>query len=210
MRQALHNETVARHTAEQQVTDLKERLTENEAHRQSLEEKHKHAREALEHYRQSVKGQRDQEQRRHEQQVQQLQAEMRQLQQSLIIKQDEVTRLNQEGARLVADLSHAQKALYDQQNHGRQLEQKLATLQVVEQRTHVLELQLTDNKAQTRSLQDQLSTASAKAEGLSRQVRDLELALAQSQAKLEAQQGIAAELRAYLDAREQLATGNAR
>ncbi|MFD2274467.1 hypothetical protein ACFS07_34625 [Undibacterium arcticum] len=34
---------------------------------------------------------------------------MSKLQQSLIVKQDEVTRLNQEGARLVGELSHAQK-----------------------------------------------------------------------------------------------------
>ncbi|MFC6523094.1 hypothetical protein ACFQAT_28420 [Undibacterium arcticum] len=58
---------------------------------------------------------------------------MRQLQQSLIVKQDDVTRLNQEGARLVADLAHAQSALYDQQTRGRQFEQKLEALQAVEQ-----------------------------------------------------------------------------
>lgn len=210
MRQALHSETVTRHTAEQQVADLKERVAENEAHRLSLEEKHKHAREALEHYRQSVKEQRDQDLRRHEQQVQQLQAEQRQLQQSLIVKQDEVTRLNQEGARLVADLSHAQKALYEQQTQGRQLEQKIATLKAVEQRATVLETQLADNKAQTQSIQNQFNTANAKAEGMSSQIHDLELALVQSQAKLEAQQGIAAELRAYWDARERPATEHAR
>jgi chromosome segregation ATPase len=134
IRETLQVETIARHTAEQQVADLKERFAENDAHRQSIEEKHKHAREALEHYRQSVKEQRDQDQRRHERQVQQLQAEIRLLQQSLVVKQDEVTRLNQEDARLIADLSHVQKALYDQQSHGRQLEQKLEDLRLIEQR----------------------------------------------------------------------------
>jgi hypothetical protein len=67
---------------------LKDRLAENEAHRQSIAEKHQYAREALERYRQSVKAQRDQDQRRHEQQIQQSQAEMRLLQQSLVVKQD--------------------------------------------------------------------------------------------------------------------------
>lgn len=57
----LQRETITRHTLEQQVIDLKERLLENEAHRQSLETKHTHAREALEHYRESVKEQRDQD-----------------------------------------------------------------------------------------------------------------------------------------------------
>jgi len=86
-RTLLQQETMARHTLEQQLTDIRDRLTENDNHRLSLEEKHKHARDALEHYRQSVKEQRDQDQRRHEQQIQQLQAEMRQLQHALIIKQ---------------------------------------------------------------------------------------------------------------------------
>ncbi len=57
---------------------------------------------------------------------------MRQLQQSLIVKQDDI-RLNQDGARLVADLSHAHKALYDQQSSHRQLEQKIEALRTVEQ-----------------------------------------------------------------------------
>ncbi|MFC6523093.1 DNA-binding protein [Undibacterium arcticum] len=37
-RETLQRETISRHTLEQQVTDLKERLAENEAHRRSLEE----------------------------------------------------------------------------------------------------------------------------------------------------------------------------
>ena len=36
--ESLQHETILRHTLEQQVADLKERLVENEAHRQSLEE----------------------------------------------------------------------------------------------------------------------------------------------------------------------------
>lgn len=61
-RAALQAETIDHCTAE--------RLAENETHRQSLEEKHVHARDALEHYRQSVKEQQpDLDQCRHEQQV---------------------------------------------------------------------------------------------------------------------------------------------
>lgn len=85
-RSSLQKEAIARHTADQQVADLKERLAENETHRLSLEDKHGHAREALEHYRQSLKEQRDQDQCRHEQQLQQMHAELRQVQQSLIVK----------------------------------------------------------------------------------------------------------------------------
>lgn len=83
-RNELQATMIVRSTAEQQVTGLKERLTENEAHRRSLEDKHTHAREALEQHRQSAKELRDQEQRRHDQQVQQLQAETREARQSLV------------------------------------------------------------------------------------------------------------------------------
>ena len=190
-RAALQGETVARHMAEQHVTDLKERLAENEAHRRSLEEKHQHAREALEHYRQSVKEQRDQDQRRHEQQVQQLQAEMRQLQQTLIVKQEDITRINQEATRLVADLSHAQKSLYDQQSHSRQLEQKLGTLQAVEQRCQLMETQLQEKDVHV----DQLKTESADS---AKRNHSLELELAAAHAKLQAQQTMAEELRSYM------------
>lgn len=211
-RETLQRETVARHTAEQHAVDLRERLAENEAHRQSLEDKHEHARDALEHYRQSVKEQRDQDQRRHEQQIQQLQAELRQAQQTIVVKQEEVTRLNQEGARLVADLSHAQKALYDQQTQSRQFEQKLTALQAAEQRAALRESQLADKEAQVRSLQERLNAAIAKATALSDQVRELELALAAAQAKQASQQEIVTELRAYLDSKQRPAgrtAGNA-
>jgi DNA repair exonuclease SbcCD ATPase subunit len=203
MRDALQKETVARHTAEQHATDLRERLAENEAHRQSLEEKHRHARDALEHYRQAVKDQRDQDQRRHEQQLQQLQAELRQARQTVIVKQEEVSRLNQDGARLVADLSHAQKALYDQQTHSRRLEQKLESLHGMEQRAAMLEARLADKDAQAGLLQEQLTKTTANAGALSDQVRNLELTLAAAQAKHASQQEIVTELRAYLDTRQQ-------
>lgn len=191
-RQQLQQETVARHTADQQVADLKERLSENESHRRSLEEKHQHAREALEHYRTSVKEQRDQDQRRHEQQVQHLQSEVRTLQQSLVVKQEEVTRLNQEGARLVADLSHAKQALYDQESQLRQLQQKLETKQVFEERCRMLEPQLAVQNEEIGELKAQLAAATRQAQGL-------QVDLAAAQAKLEAQQAIAAEVRMHLE-----------
>lgn len=198
-RTALQDESIARHTAEQQVVDLKERLSENEAHRLSIEEKHKHAREALEHYRQSIKEQRDQDQRRHEQQIQQMQAEMRQLQQSLVVKQDDVTRLNQDGARLVADLSHAQTALYDQQAQGRQLTQQIVALHEAAQQASV---HSAGKDAQAAAQKDQAAAALAKADASSSQVRELELALATTQATLASHQEIVAELRAHLATRD--------
>lgn len=195
---SLQAEAVARATAEQQVADLKERLLENEGHRRSLEEKHVHARDALEHYRQSVKEQRDQDQRRHEQQVQQLQADMRQLQQSLIVKQEAETRLNQDGARLVAELSQARQSMYDLQAVARQQEKKIEQLQSHERRAATLEAQLAGKDSQSETLMGKLESIAAQRDEMSGRVRELELALATAQATLAAQQDIAAELRSYM------------
>lgn len=196
--ESLQRETIARHTAEQQVAGLKERLAENEAHRQSLEEKHRHAREALEHYRSSVKEQRDQDQRRHEQQVQQLQAELRQAQQTIVVKQEDVTRLNQDGARLVSELSHLQKTLYDEQTTTRRLVQQLDALPAAQQRAAILEAQLADKEAQFNALKGQLAELLDEKKAHGEQLHALERALTASDAKLEAQQAILAQWRADL------------
>lgn len=197
-REALQKEAIARHTAEQRVAGLKERLTENESHRLSLEDKHRHAREALDHYRESVKDQRDQDQRRHEHQIQQLQAELRVAQQSIVVKQEEVTRLNQDGVRLIAELSHAQKTLYDEQASHRRLEQKLDALPAAEQRCNVLAMQVASGEAEIGNLRKQYVEASEKVTTLSSQIHDLQLALVAAQAKLEAQQTIMSQLHTYM------------
>jgi chromosome segregation ATPase len=195
---AFQQEVVARAALEEQVAGLRIRLDENEAHRQSLEQKHEHARQALEHYRTSVKEQREQDQRRHEQQIQQLQAEMRQLQQTVVIKQDEVTRLNQEGARLVADLSHAQKALYDGQAAIRTFEQKLETLRTVEQRCELLQSQIEAKEATLDDLKVRLADETRQRSESTAQAQTLQVELAETRAQLHAQQMIAADLRMML------------
>ncbi|MFP5445697.1 MAG: DNA-binding protein, partial [Betaproteobacteria bacterium] len=87
--EALSRKTLENTQFVQQVADLQERLAAEERHRQSLEEKHQHARQALEHFRESTKEQRDQDQRKHEQQVQYLQAELRTVNETLATKQQE-------------------------------------------------------------------------------------------------------------------------
>lgn len=198
--QAAHQfETIARHTAEQQVTDLKERLAENERHRKSLEDKHTHARDALEHYRQSVKDQREQDQRRHEEQVQQAQAELRRQQLAGAAKQEEVTRLNQEGARLVAELAHTKQSLYEQLTNGRKLEQKIEQMQALQQSVGDIERQLASKIAEVELLAEQLKTANAEIEPARARTRELEIQLAQANARAAAQEQIGEQLRAYLD-----------
>ena len=197
-RSSLQNETILRHTAQQQVADLQERLAENEAHRRSLEEKHAHARDSLEHYRQSVKEQRDQDQRRHEQQIQQLQAELRQQQQAVVLKQEEATRLNQEGAKLVAELSHAKQALYEQQALGRRQDQKIEQLHAGQLHAGDLERQLAAKVTENEVLLGQVAELEKELGGLKTRFHELELSLAQANARAEASQGISEELRGYL------------
>ena len=209
-REALQRETIARHTAEQQVSGLEARLAENEGYLRSLEDKHRHAYEALEHYRQSVKEQREQDERRHEQQLQQLQAELRTAQQTNIVKQEDVTRLNQEGARLVAELSHAQQALREEQERGRRLTARIEALQVVERRCGILEAQGADREATLGDLKRQLAATTSSVDSLGAQLQAAQLELAGAKAALAAQQEIVAELRAFLETREAAAAGQPR
>lgn len=188
-----------RQVTEQQVSDLQQRLAENEAHRQSLEEKHQHARQALEHYRQSVKEQREADIRRHEQQIQQVQAELRQAQQTIAVKQDETTRLNQEGAKLVADLSYTKLGLYEQLTQNRKLEQKIDTLQSLHVHAADTEHQLASKIAEAKLLAEQLRDANNGMAPLKAQISELEFMLAQANAKVQAQEQIDEHLRAYLD-----------
>lgn len=150
-RDELQRERIARHTAEQHARDLHDRLAENEEHRKSLEAKHVNARDALEHFRQASREQREQEQRRHEHQLQQLQVEMRQLQQQLVARQEEVTRLNQEGARLTSDLLHARQALAEAQRLAERREAEWSRLAADSQqrataKAALLEQELTETR----------------------------------------------------------------
>ena len=196
--ESLQRETIARHTLEQQVADLKERLLENEAHRLSLEEKHSHARQALEHYRESVKEQRDQDIRRHEHQVQQLQGEIRQLQQSLVLKQNEVTGLNQDGARLVAELTQSQKSLYELQGHERKHFSEIELLNAATRRIPLLESESATKDVTIEELRNQLSEISVQNNQLRAQVHEQQLELVKSLAVVETQKMILTELQEHL------------
>jgi len=199
IREQMQQESLSRHTAEQQVQNLQERLLENDEHRRSLEEKHQHAREALEHYRSSVKEQREQDAHRHEHQIQQLQAEQRQLQQSLIVKQEEVTRLNQEGARLVSELSHAQLAVRDRDARLNRLEQKLEVLGPLQERCKHLETQL---EAQAKAVNER----QAQCADFERQLQCLQAEFASARAKNDANEQLITELKGLLGNRRPLQT----
>ena len=196
--ESLQRETITRHTLEQQVADLKERLLENEAHRQSLEEKHQHSREALEHFRESVREQRDQEIRRHEHQVQQLQGEIRQLQQSLVLKQNEVTRLNQDGAKLVAELSQAQKSLYELQGHEHKHISEIELLRVAAARIPFLESDSATKDVTMNESRNQLAEIAIQNNDLKKHAHEQQLELVKCTAVIENQKMILTELQGHL------------
>jgi len=95
----------------ERIAGLTARLAEHEAHAQSLEQKHQHAREALEHYRTSVKAQREQEQRRHAHQVQELQVALRQANEALTAKNHELVQLNRDNGQWLERHSRLEREL---------------------------------------------------------------------------------------------------
>ena len=118
--------------------DLNQLLVERTAHLQSLEDKHRQAREALKHFRQQHLTQREQESQRHDAQVQQLQHELRALRISLSDKQEELARLFQDNERLVGELRH----------QGQQARQRERALQQLRQQNQDAEVR--EHSAQAR------------------------------------------------------------
>nr|WP_314482748.1 DNA-binding protein [uncultured Pseudomonas sp.] len=110
----------------QALGELQVRLADKDEQVKSLEDKHRHARDALEHYRTASREQREHEQRRHEAQVQQMQVEVRQLQQAMIVKQDELTRLHRDNERL---LGENRQASSERRAQEQVLEQRDAQIQ---------------------------------------------------------------------------------
>jgi hypothetical protein len=87
-----------------QLTQQEARLAEAQAHAASLEEKHRHAHDALEHFRVAAREQRDRELRQHEQQQQFLQGELAKGNSALLDKQAEVRAVMQERMEAIAQL----------------------------------------------------------------------------------------------------------
>ena len=124
-------------------------LAEKQAQIESLEEKHRHNREAMEHYRQSVKDQREQDQRKHEHQVQQLQAEIRTLNQTLSVKQGDITQLNKDNGRLAAELGATQKTVAKLEAEQRKL---ITNLESKSAEVESLKTQLSELEKQSEEL----------------------------------------------------------
>lgn len=143
----------------QTCSDLEVRVVEKDEQVRSLEEKHVHARDALEHYRNAVKEQREQEQRRHEGQLQQVQVELRQLQQIQMLKQDELTRLNRDNERLLAEARHQVKTIATQDDAVQRLNGEINTLKSSVAKADGAREMLKEQVAQLRTDAKQLAEA---------------------------------------------------
>lgn len=170
----------------EQVHGLEQRLAEQLTYRQSLEEKHEHARQALEHFRAAAKEQRDQEQRRHEQQVAQLQADVRALNGSLTEKLSQIAQLSRDAAALSAENGNLRSQVQEVRAEKERVEREAlrardAASQGEGQRL-AMEGQLRETKA---ALADQASRGAADAQ----RIRELELSAARTDVQMEQVRG---------------------
>ncbi|MBF0674158.1 DNA-binding protein [Pseudomonas sp.] len=154
--------------------DLQTRVLERDEHIRSLEEKHQHARDALQHYREASKERREQEERRHAAEVQHLQMEMRQLQQTLIVKQDELTRLNRDNERLTSESGQLRR-----ENHARQDALQRQTTEMAE-----LKEQLTQALTGNQVLQARLEAQEVETQRQDSRYAEQQQAMATAQAML--------------------------
>ena len=158
----------------QRVQDLEEQRGKEDAHRLSLEEKHRHAREALDHFRAAAKEQRDQDQRQYEQQIQFLQSELRSAKDALNTKQQEIIGSHEDNARLSNEVTHARSDVH-------RLEAELRTLRTAKEQLGITE---TINLHLTQRLGDAEQREEALKRGNQENAERLQAALVSSQ-KLE-------------------------
>ncbi len=149
----------------QNCSDLELRVQEKDEQIRSLEEKHLHSRDALEHYRNAVKEQRDQEQQRHEGQLQLVQVELRQLQQTLMVKQDELTRLNRDNERLLSEARQQSKVVATQEDAALRLTGEITAMKTAVAKAdgakEAFQEQLGTSRAESKRLEEDLVQASA-------------------------------------------------
>ena len=166
----------------QRCTDLEALVGDRDKQIQSLEEKHVHARGALEHYRESVKEQRDQDQRRHESQLHESQVEQRKLQETLVLKQDDLTRLNRDNERLLGESRQQAKVVHAHEARIQTLEVEIQGLKLAEAKAAGIAEQLHEQIAMLRQEAKALNDAAAKS---SERELEAKLLLATAQAENE-------------------------
>ncbi|MFZ6776275.1 hypothetical protein ACO0LD_05535 [Undibacterium sp. Ji83W] len=110
-----------------------------------------------------------------------------------------MTQLNQDGAKLIAELSQAQKSLYEEKNQSRKTQTELDAQRAIAQRAEQMDTQLIEKTARITDLQEQ----HAEALTLETQISTLQLELAKCVAKLDTQQLMVAEFKTFLNVKPQ-------
>ncbi len=189
-RNRLQEERLASARITQRIQDMEEQFGKAEAHRLSLEEKHRHAREALDHFRVAAKEQRDQDQRQFEQQIQFLQSELRAAKDGLNTKQQELIQSHEDNARLSNELAHAR-------SDAHRLETEVRSLRTAKEQLGVAEVN-------NQHLSEKLGEAERREVALGKENQDK---IDRLQAALEASQTLETELaaaNAVIAAQEQI------
>lgn len=198
--EALSAKTLASTQLTQQVSALQERLAVEERHRQSLEEKHQHAHQALEHFRQASKEQREQEQRKYEQQLQYFQMELKKVNEALTAKQHEAIHAQQEGVRLLGELSRAQSDVHQLQDTVRKLNPLKDELGLAQRRVAELGEKLVAQEAVSRLVHESSEGLKTKVEDLQGKNQQLELDLTAAKASSAAQEQVVSNMLLRLSA----------
>ena len=202
----LQQENVAFASATQQVSDLEDRLRAEEEHRQSLEEKHVHARETLEHFRLASKEQREQEQRQHEQQAQYLQGEIKALQNNLIDAQQQATRSSHENARLASDLSRSERALQETTSELSTLKDLKTLLDSAKQRIERFGHRVAELQAELSAQQARNAELEADQTVSRKEIQQLQVDLAAARAVAETQNQLAEKIHIWIGQSQELST----
>lgn len=174
----------------QRIQDMESQLATEATHRQSLEQKHQHAREALEHFRLAAKEQREQEQRQFEQQIQFFQSEIRSTKESLNGRQQELIHSHTANAKLSSELAHARRELHRLEGEARLVQPAREQLASVEQRNQQLSGQLARAMEQSASLVQENQDIATKLENAQLTARELETELVAAKARLGAHEQI--------------------
>ena len=174
----------------QRIQDMESQLATEATHRQSLEEKHLHARESLEHFRLATKEQREQEQRQFEQQIQFLQSEIRSTKESLNGRQQELIHSHTANAKLSSELAHARREQHRLEGEARLVQQAREQLASVEQRNQQLSVKLAQAMEQSASLVQENQDIAGRLQNAQVTVRELETELVAVNARLGAHEQI--------------------
>lgn len=173
-KESLQLSEVGRAQLEARIQGLEAQLAQEAVHRESLEEKHRHAREALEHFRVAAKEQREQEQRQFEQQLQFLQGELRAAKEVANTKQQELMRSHEESARLSSELAHARTELHRLDTELRPLRTAKEQHLVSEQKNQQLSEQLAHSEHEKTTLAKEKESLSGKLESVESATRQME------------------------------------